>query len=199
MARIVVEEAQEFTSFPKDTILHLKVENVEVREVQGNRGPWNKLEWTFKILGIQATGDGSPVENYENQIAGQIWGSCSFKLTDHPENKLRQWAEAVLNVGELGIGFELDTDHFIGREVRGITSTYEKKAKDKNGNPYIGQQVDALLPMGGGVPAQQAPAQDPWATPQPQSTNPYANQAAAQQQPASQPLDPWGSGDEPPF
>lgn len=201
MARITVEEAQEFNTFPDDTILHLKVEAVEVKNVESKRGDWQKLEWQFKILGIQVIGDGSPVELYENQIAGNIWGSCSFKLTDHPENKLRLWAEAVLQVPELGIGYELDTDHFIGREVRGVTSTYEKRSKDRQGNPYKGQQVDSLLQMGGGFSAPAPAAQQ----------NPWANQQAAQQaaapppqpQPAATgPSDPWGNGwqgDEPPF
>lgn len=197
MARITVEEAQEFNTFPPDSILHLKVEEVEVRDVEGRNGSWQKLEWKFKILGIQVIGDGSPAENYENQIAGNIWGSCSFKLTDHPENKLRLWAEAVLQVPELGVGYELDTDHFIGREVRGVTSTYEKKAKDKNGNHYIGQQVDSLLQMGHSAAPVAAPQGNPW-----------ANQQAAQPQqpvPAGAPVaDPWGqqgwgAGDEPPF
>lgn len=204
MARIVVEEAQEYETFPKDSILHLKVEEVTVKDIQSARGDWQKLEWKFKILGIQVIGDGSPVENYENQIAGHIWGSCSYKLNNHPENRLRLWAEATLNVGELGIGFELDTDHFIGREVRGVTSTYEKRTKDKFGNPYIGQQVESLLPMNSGLPPAAAPAQS--APPQgfafgQQPQQQYAQPAQPQVDPwaAAPASDPWGPGDEPPF
>lgn len=204
MPKIVVEEQKEFTLLPKDSILHLKVDELTVREVDGRHGKWHKLEFKFKILGIQAAGDGSPVEQFEDVIAGPIWGSVPFKLTDSPENKLRQWAEAILGI-ELGIGFELDTDIFLGRECRGITSQYEKKAKDSQGNPLRSHQVDSLLPKAGGAPTPQpqvqqqmiaAATQDPWATP-------GVQQPQVQQQPAPQ-QDPWGTppggwSDEPPF
>lgn len=179
MAKIILEEQPEFVVLPPDSIIDLKVEEANVVEAQGRNGSWQKVEFKFKVLGIQATGDGSPVENYDTVITSTIYGSCSARLTDSPENKLRQWCEAIFQM-PLEVGFELDTDMLIGRAVRGVTSQYQTKAGSDR------HQVNALLPKSGTAPASvpqptaatqgSAPqpvtagaAKDPWASfPQPQ-------------------------------
>lgn len=185
MAKITLEDQPELHTFPADSILELKIEECNIKTVQGDRGDWEKLEFKFKILGIQAIGDGSPQHLYENWITNAIWGSTSARLTNAADNRLRNWAEAIFRQ-ELGLGFELDTDLFVGRKVRGLTSTY----KTRNGHDR--HQIDALLPFGGMATAG-APAQVGVAPPQaPVSADPWAAQppAAASQS--------WGS-DEPPF
>ena len=141
MARTTMSEVEEFPTLPDDSILLMKVENNEVRTVQGQRGEWEKLNIEFKILDIQVTGDGSPKEDYESLLGEKIFGSCSFRLTTSPENKLRQWTEAILAM-ELAPGFELDTDLLNRRQVRGVTSSYV----NKNGRRR--HQVESLLPVG---------------------------------------------------
>lgn len=193
MAKLTVEEQKEYAVLPADSILLLKVDELTEKEVNGANGPWTKLEIKFKVLGIQATGDGSPVDGYEDMIAGPIWGSVPLRLTEHPENKLRLWAEAILGI-EMGLGFELDTDVFVGRECRGITSQYDKRNVDpKTGKPFKGHQVTSLLPKATGqyaaaAPAPAAPAADPWTTPTPQpaAADPWARQPSL-------------GDDEPPF
>lgn len=195
MARITVEEQKEFTLLPPDSILHLKVDELTVREVDGRHGKWEKLEFKFKILGIQVVGGGGNPDDYEDVIAGPIWGSVPFRLTDSPENKLRQWAEAILGL-ELGVGYELDTDLFLGRECRGLTSQYEKRSKDAQGNPFKGHQIDSLLPKAGAQPQSyqqpQQNMQDPWATQQPAQQQTWAS-------PAASPASPGTGWEEPPF
>lgn len=178
MAKITLEEQPDFLTFPVDSILDLKIEECNVVTVNGRRGDWQKVECKFKILGIQALGDGSPVETFDSMLTQTIYGSVPFRFTDSAENKLRQWAEAIFNM-ELGLGFELDTDMFVGRRVRGLTSTYDKKLSD--GAVVKRHQVESLLPANGAAAA--APV------------------AAA---PAAAPADPWGSttwgqSEEPPF
>lgn len=188
MPKITMEEQPEFAVLPDDSIVHLKIEDLKVKDVEGQHGPWQKLEFTFKILGIQAVGDGSNPEDYESLITSKIWGSVPFKLTDNPENKLRQWAEAILDM-PLSVGFELDTDFFFNREVRGVTNTYDKKAKDpRTGLPFKGHQINSLLPKSGGpavAQAQPAAQQAP-----PAQNNPWLSPA---QQPQTVPGDPWGN------
>lgn len=193
MPKITLEEQPEFTTFPNDSILELKVEEVNVRDVDGRHGPWQKLEFKFKILGVQSIGDGGNPADYDHRVTGTIWGSVPFKLTDSPENKLRQWAEAIFGM-ELGIGFELDTDNFLNRTCRGITSTYDKRSKDpRTGLPYKGEQIDSLLRAGGVAPQQQMAAQP---VAQPVAQNPWDAQQAARQ-PQTVPGDPWA--EDPPF
>jgi hypothetical protein len=190
MAKIKMEEQDEILTFPVDSILELKIEEANVETVQGRNGPWEKVAFKFKVLGIQAIGDGSPVAAYENWITQNIYGSVPFRLTDSPENKLRIWAEAIFRQ-ELGVGFELDTDMFVGRQVRGLTSQYESKSRDASGNPVKRHQIETLLPYG-------ASTQPPAATPAPTQQAPAPAAAGA---PAQDPwgANNWGSGDEPPF
>lgn len=187
MARITMEEQQEFAVLPVDSILELKVEHATVKTVDGRNGTWQKVEFEFKVLGVQALGDGGPVEQFDDLITRSIYGSVPFKLTDSPENKLRQWAEAILGM-ELGIGFELDTDMFEGRQCRGITSQYKTKAG------YDRHQVESLLPKGGSAaasaPVASSAGSDPWATPAPAG-------AGSTQDPWGSTS--WGADDEPPF
>lgn len=166
MARITMEEQQEFVVFPVDSIVLLKIEGSEIQTVDGKNGSWQKLNFSFKVMEVQAMGDGSPVSNADGAVGQRIWGSVPFKLTDSPENRLRQWAEAIFNL-PLGVGFELDTDAFDGKLVRGITNQYEKRTTNPaTGRPYMAHQVNALLPYGAGSPPPvAAPApEDPWAT-----------------------------------
>lgn len=211
MAKITMTEQDAILTFPVDTILDLLIEEIEIKKVDGRNGPWEKMEVKFKVLGIQALGKPGPNEtdnpaDYENWITQNIYGSVPFKLTDHPENKLRMWAEAIFN-RELGPGFELDTDMFVKRRCRGITGQYPAKAKDSQGNPFMRHEVTMLLASKDGsstmattTQAPPAAPQDPWGTPAPQQQAPVAEPAGA---PAADPwanvADPWGSGDEPPF
>lgn len=173
MPKITVEEQKDFSVLPPDSILHLKVDDIDVKDVDGKFGPWQKLEFTFKILGIQAIGDGSSPDDYEDVIASKIWGSVPFKLTDSQENQLRQWAEAILGM-ELGLGYELDTDVLMGRECRGVTSQYTRKKVNKQAH-----QIESLLPKANA----------------PQANNPWAQQSVQRSQPAPQnvPQDPWAA------
>lgn len=227
MAKITVEEQKEFPTLPDQSLVHLKVESTEIRTVQGQRGDWEKLEFTFKILGVLKTGDGSHPSNYENLLGEKIFGSVSYRLTDSPENKLRLWAEAILGQ-QMGLGFELDTDYLLRREVKGVTGTYEKKKSinPQTGKPFIGHDIRGLLPLGeiaasqpqqpvnqqqyqqqpaqaqggwGAPGVQQQPQQQSWGQPQ---QPPPQQQPQPVGQPSQTPQDPWGPGpgsDEPPF
>ena len=204
MAKITLEHQDEILTFPKDTILELKIGDVTIETIQSQRGDWQKASFEFKILGIQALGDGSQdLAPYENWITRPIWGSVPWRLTDSNENKLRIWAEAIFRQ-ELGEGFELDSDAFLQRNVRGLTSQYEARgSRDSQGRPFMRHQIETLLPWSDGASApaqpavaapaggwaqpqtQQQPPQDPWASPPAGANDPWATPAFA--------------GDEPPF
>lgn len=172
MAKIVMEEYEEFPVLPADSIITVKVDDISVKEMQGQRGTWQKAEFKFKILGV-------PGPEYDNLISQIIYGSVPFRFTESPDNKLRQWVEAIFGM-ELSAGFELDTDLLLGRECRAVISNYDKRAIDpRTGRPFKAHQVDALLARGGsaagggvsqapamagaGAPAQAAP--NPWTAP----------------------------------
>lgn len=196
MPKFIVQEQKDLTILPPDSILYLKVDEISTREVDGRSGKWEKLEFKFKILGIQAVGagGGSP-DDYSEVIASPIWGSVPARLTESPENRLRQWAEAILGV-QMGVGFELDTDLLVGRECRGLTTQYDKRTTNPTtGQPNKGHQIDSLLPQAGGFgqPQQQFQPQQQYQQQPPQQWAPPAQPA----QPAQQPLDPWAAQAQP--
>lgn len=197
MAKITLEHQEEILTFPVDTILELKIQEVSIETIQSERGDWQKARFKFKILGIQALGDGGDPGPYESWITRDIWGSVPWRLTDSPENKLRIWAEAIFR-RELGEGFELDSDMFLQRSVRGLTSQYDAKSRDSEGNPFKRHQIETLLPWSDGSPAQPVAASAPvggWVQPQGQNQTTWGNASASAG-------DPWAlptGSDEPPF
>lgn len=155
MATITNQEAVEFTVIPADSIIHVTCEDVTLKEIEGRNGTWQKLEFQFRIDGVQAVGDGSmSTEDLANEVVGgKIWGSAPFRLVNSPENRLKQYVEALFGM-EIGVGFELDTDLLLGKKARAVTTTYEKRTiNPRTGKPYLGQQVETLLPLGAGASA----------------------------------------------
>ena len=201
MAKIEVQEQKEFPTLPPDSIVFLKVQKVTIKTVnEGQSNEWKKCEFEFKILGIQHTGDGSPIQAYDELLGERIFGSVPFRMTNHPENKLRMWSEAILQM-PLGLGFQLDTDDLENRQVRGITSTYTKR-----GTNITRHQVESLLNMGEheaprlpATPEQIAQEQQQgWGAPAGTPVaDPWAQQQQAQQQQPWNPVQGTGVQSQP--
>lgn len=140
MAKYTLEDTEEFLTLPDDAVVQVVVSEIEEREVPGRDGKdgWSKLNFKFKILELP-----SDLEAEFAPLLGQlIFGSVSARLTMHPDNKLRQWSEALLGFSLDEPGFELDTDMLIGRKARGIITTYTKRdSVQKN------HKIAALLPL----------------------------------------------------
>lgn len=153
MAKLTMEEGQDFLTFPIDSLLTLRIEKIELQDKQTRDGrDFQLLNFKFYIVSIDALGDGSDPETYSVMVGQNIYGSVSARFNSSTENRLRQWVSAILNM-ELEVGFELDTDLLIGRKVRALTGQYTKK-----GNSYPSHQIDSLVPIVGGTTAAAAPA-----------------------------------------
>lgn len=142
MAKFTVEDTgdNDFLTLPEDAIVQVLVDSVEERHVPGRDGKegWDKLNFRFKILELPT----SLEEQYSPLIGSTIFGSVSARLTNHPDNKLRQWAEALLDVGELEAGFELDTDMLVGRKARGVVGQWVRKSDQQ-----VNHQIKGLLAL----------------------------------------------------
>lgn len=143
MAKFTMEETGDgegFLTLPADTIVPVVVDSIEERTVPGKDGGegWKKLNFRFKILELP-----SQLEpEYSALVGSTIFGSVSARFTSHPDNKLRQWAEALLDLGDLEAGFELDTDMLVGRKARGVVSHWTRKSDNS-----LNHQIGGLLPM----------------------------------------------------
>lgn len=189
MAKIVLEEQQEFQVLPADSIVLGRIDSIEEQTVEGRNGrpDWTKLNFTFKVLEVQHVGDGSSPTEFQELVGRNIYGNVSARFTTSPENQLRQWVEAIYGM-ELQPGFELDTDLLLNKTVRVVTSNYT------TAKGFLRHQADSLLPYAqAGVgaapvaaPVGQAPQQAYASFTQPQvAANPWAPQG--------------GFSDEPPF
>jgi hypothetical protein len=187
MAVIKAEAQKDFELIPDETVIRVRVEEIKLTPKQGQYGEYILSNWKFNVTGVPAT---LPSEF----VGSPIWGSCTFKLTDHPDNKLKQWTEALLGIA-ISEGFELDTDNLVGREARGIVGHYEKTKAGQEGRK--GQSITALLPLvsGSGQTIEQA------ASVAAEDANLAAWQASVAPIPAAT-EDPWAStldSDEPGF
>lgn len=151
MAVLTVVE-QEFGVLPDDTIIGVTVDTVTVKDVErrDGSGSFQKLDFKFKIDSVPSALE----SEFGFMVGNPIWGNTGANLTSHPDNKLRQWAEALLNIGELPTGFELDTDNLEGLSARAIIGSYDKKAGGKQ------HQVAHLLSSDTSYVAPAAPALD---------------------------------------
>lgn len=140
MAKFTLEENSggDFLNLPDDAIVQVEVVSVETRAATNSKTgeSWNKENFRFKITDIPD----ALQEEFGVLEGSTIFGSVSSKFTMHPDNKLRQWVEALLDM-ELDAGFELDTDMLVGRRARAVISSYIKKDGTRN------HQVAGLLPL----------------------------------------------------
>lgn len=109
MGIILEVEESGFSGFIEDgEILNARVQSVELKtkpftdEKTGE--PVKKFEFKFKI----------DDPNYDGQF---IWGETSTRVTDHPENRLRNWAEALLGQ-RLTTHYKFNTDDLQDRDCR---------------------------------------------------------------------------------
>lgn len=191
MAKLVVEEVKEFGVLPEDARVGVRVESITEKDVparNGNEG-WTKLEFKFVFEDLPDVFMQEP--EYAELIGTRVWGSVTKKLNQHPDNKLRLWAEALLNMGELGVGFELDTDMLIGRYAKGVIGHYTRK----DGQGGVKMQIMGLLPPS--TPSFAPSATAAAAAPTPPPPTPYQQALAPMASTApARATDPW---DEPPF
>ncbi len=162
--RTTMTEGEEFVVLPEDSVIVVECTDTEVKTLGEGDKAWEKLECKFDI--VQAP------NGFEAAVGKPIWGGVGFRLTDHVDNKLRQWIEALLGLNP-SAGFEFDTDMFLGRRAKAVIGHY----KTKNGD--LRHQVAALIP-GTALSAQQmaASGQAPAPQAQPQVQQPQPAMAS---------------------
>lgn len=147
MAKLTLEGSTtigDYPVLPPDTIIGVEVLDVEERQATNNKTgeSWQKLEFSFQIASVPS----QLGTEFASLVGSRIWGSTPIRFTMHPDNRLRQWIEALLGGLELDEGFEFDTDSLVGRRARAIVSNYPKK------DGRFAHQVSGLLPSADAAP-----------------------------------------------
>ena len=126
-------------TIPEDTIVAARVNEVKLEHVtftkDGKEDSFDKLIWWFEIL------DDGPNGTWKGR---KIRGQTTANLTNHPNNRFRAWAEALLN-RDIGVGFVLDSDDLVGTNCK-ITVRHEPDRRDPKTK---WERVDEVLPGGG--------------------------------------------------
>lgn len=123
---------------PEDTIIRCQL--VEIKPKMIN---WNDKQ-TGEAKSRQMLEFWWQVKAPERFSARKLKGECDAKLTNHPDNRFRQWAEALLD-RQIPVGMGIDTDDIVGLTAD-VTVRHEKS---KDGQ-RIFERVDMVMPASGG-------------------------------------------------
>lgn len=136
MPKATLTEESEY-KLPEDTMFPAVLHEVNVKTIKykkdGKDKSFDKWEWTFKII--------------EGDFAGlHAYGETEDRLTTHPDNKVRQWAETLRGMPfEFGEG--LDTDDLLGLPCV-VTVRHEEPREKKDGGFFYGCPVQDVFPEG---------------------------------------------------
>lgn len=127
MPVFTLEESNYAGPIPEDEILGAEVIDIKTKEKPFKDDDGNaivRLEFSFIIK--------HPGSAWDEQ---RIWGDTSTTFNDHPNCRLRAWAQELLGQ-ELPKGFRLDTDTLRGLSCRIVVgaSSYTKNDEEKTRN-----------------------------------------------------------------
>lgn len=130
-------------TIPEDTILRGVLEEVSEKDIEwtdkgtGEKKSATLLQWWFRITDKRDDG------LYEGR---KVRAECDARLTNHPGNRFRNIAEALIG-RELALGTEIDPqDDLVGLPAD-LTVSHRKY--EKNGEERIAEQVDEIIAVSG--------------------------------------------------
>lgn len=135
--QFIVEDAPDLT-IPEDTIVRARLEEIKEHRFEwtdkktGERKEGHMLQWWWEVTA-------------ENEYNGRkIKGECDAKISSHPRNRFRGWAETLLG-RELPPGMPIDTDDLVGLSAD-ISIRHDKDKKDPS---KVYERVDEVIPITG--------------------------------------------------
>lgn len=135
--QFVVEDAPDLT-LPEDKIFRAQL--VEIKE--------HSFTWTDRKENppVERTATTLQwwwqVKSSDEYNGRKVKGECDPKLSNHPRNRFRMWAEALLQ-RELPLGMQIDSDDLVGLTAD-ITVRHRPDKKDPS-KKY--EEVDEVMPV----------------------------------------------------
>lgn len=126
MPKSTVTEEAEY-KLPKETPLPAVLNSVEEKVIpyvkDGQKKTFTKWVWEFEVA--------------DGQYQGlRAWADTEDRLTTRADNKVRQFAEALLGA-EFEIGQDFDTDDVLGLPCEIVCDHQEYEKKDGSGVSYL--------------------------------------------------------------
>lgn len=135
----VVQDAGEggdFTTIPDDTMVNATLMSTERNMVVFDDGPTERMRWKFRI-------------DDEPYLDRYVFGASGTKLVNHPDCKIYTWAQAILNVKPLPLGYTFSQADLWNRPCRILIGVRQGKDK-KTGEEKEFNYVEDVLPATGG-------------------------------------------------
>lgn len=122
---------------PPDSIVtgkleEVKIETVEYTDKHGNPDSFDKAVWWWKITNDHRDGEFN---------GRKVKGECNPEISTHPNNKMRNWIEALLG-RSLDAGMRISTDDLVG--LTADISIINREAVVK-GEDRIFMEVDEVM------------------------------------------------------
>jgi hypothetical protein len=136
----VVQDAEdggvEAGPIPDDTMANATLIGTEIKEqtFPGESEPTPRMKWKFRI------DDDAYLDRY-------VWGTTGVKIVNHPQCKIYNWAQAVLDITPLPLNYGFDQPDLWQRRCRVLIGAREGKDK-KTGDPRVFNYVEDVLPAG---------------------------------------------------
>lgn len=136
-------EEQPDLSLSEEKIYRAVLQSIEPREIRWtpkdgkNAGIEQSkllLEWWWEVQDEET-------RNPADGAYRRVKGTCEARLTNHPDNRFRNWAEAILQ-REVPVGMNLDTDDLTGMRAD-ITI---KKVPDRRDPAKLWEEVAEIMP-----------------------------------------------------
>lgn len=129
----VTNEDEPDLTLPEDSIHRARLDEVELRTFKftdrktGEEQEGQTLEWWWTIT---ATSLG------DEFVGRKVKGECAPKMTNRDGNKMRSWAEALLD-RQIPVGMSIDTEDLVGLEAEIVIGWRPDKKDPKRHWEYV--------------------------------------------------------------
>lgn len=137
--QFTTEDAPDLT-LPEDKIFRAQLKEMKI----------HTFKWTDRKVSPPEEKEGSTLQwwwevtSTDEYNGRKVKGECDPKISNHPRNRFRQWAEALLG-REIPVGMMVDSDDLVGLTAD-ITVKHRADKKDAS-KKY--EEVDDVIPVGG--------------------------------------------------
>lgn len=135
--QFTVEDAPDLT-LPEDKIFRAKLLEIKEKTFTWTDTKVNPPEERVSTV-LQWWWEVRSSDEYSGR---KVKGECDAKISNHPRNRFRQWAEALLQ-RELPVGMGIDVDDLVGL-VADITVRHKPDKKDPSKKF---EEVDEVMPV----------------------------------------------------
>lgn len=133
---VAIDEPQ--ITIPEDAVLRVQLEELKKETVNyvdkktGQPDSFEKLTWWYRVLGP---------EDYKNR---KIKAECRPELSNHPANRFRVLAEALLGFS-IQAGTRISTDDLVGLQCD--ATVLHREWTTKEGEKRISEEVSQVFPV----------------------------------------------------